>query len=119
MENFIETFKRSLHLWDAFRERDEKVQKLLDDNHLIFFFKKDGDIYGASEDGRMSFACLNDDDESEVIKREVRVHAINLKKSLGGEKSEVMFDRDAMKGVKVLDRDDVESMLHKPKKKRK
>lgn len=119
MENFIETFKRALHLWDTFVERDENVRKLLDDNQLIFFFKKDKEIYGASEDGRMSFACLNDKDEPEAIRREVRVHAINLKKSLGGEKSEVMFDRKAMKDIKVLDRDEVESILHKSKKKNK
>lgn len=119
MENFIETFRQAMKLWDSFTEKDERVQKMLDDNQLIFFFKKNGEIYGASEDGRMSFACINDDEEPESVKREVRVHAMNLSKSFSGEKAEVMFDRDAMSDITVLDRDEIESILHKSKKKKK
>ena len=113
MENHIEAFKNTLSNWNCYLLREDKIQKFIDENQLIFFFEKDGEIYGSSEDGRMAFATMNDKDESKTIKKEIRVLAINLLKSLKDEKSESMFGYKQMKNIKILDRDEVEKTLHK------
>lgn len=113
MENHIEIFKRTLQNWNNYLFQENKIQKFLDENQLIFFFEKDGELYGSSEDGRMAFAVMNDKDESKSIKKEIRVLAVNLLKSIENEKSESMFGIKQMKKIKVLDRDEVEKILHK------
>lgn len=113
MENHIEIFKRTLANWNDYLFQENKIQKFLDENQLIFFFEKDGEIYGSSEDGRMAFATMHDKDEHKSIKNEIRVLAINLVKSLEDEKSESMFSIKQMKKIKVLDREEVEKILHK------
>ena len=118
MENFIETFKRTVAQWESYIERNELIQKLIDSNNLMFFFIKNGNLYGSNEDGRISFATMNDKKESKVIKNEIMVHAYDLEKSTSEDKHEVVLNRKAMKGIKILDRDEAENFLHKKKKKK-
>lgn len=116
MENFIELYKRTQSSWDCFRIAEADIQRLIDGNELIFFFKKGKELFGATEEGRMAFAVMNDKSEDNKLKDEVRVHAVNITKSIDGEKSEASLSREQMSGVKVLEREDVEKAIHKAKK---
>ncbi len=112
MENHIEKFKSTMNIWENYLHKENKIKKFLDENGLIFFFKKDNEIYGSNEDGRMAFATMNDKEESKVIKNEIRVLAINLQKSIDDDKSEKMFNKKDMKNAKVIDREEAEKELH-------
>ena len=116
MENFIELYKRTQSSWDNFNVNEADIHKLIDGNELIFFFKIGKELFGASEDGRMAFATMNDKDEEKKLKDEIRVHAINLTRSMSGEKTESSLSKDQMSKVKILDREEVEKMLHKASK---
>lgn len=116
MENFIELYKRTQSSWDSFRIFEADLQRLIDGSELIFFFKKGKEVFGATEEGRMAFAVMNDKSEDKKLKDDVRVHAINLSKSMGGEKTESSLSREQMSVVKVIDRERAEKLLHKAEK---
>ena len=113
MMNDIENFKNTMATWDSYLLKEDKIQNFFDENELIFFFQKDDNIYGANEDGRLTFATMNDKKEDKRVRNEIRVLAINIVKSINDEKSESMFNMKEMKKIKILDRDEAEKILHK------
>lgn len=113
MMNDIENFKNTMATWDTYLLKENKIQNFFDENELIFFFQKGDNIYGANEDGRLTFATMNDKKEDKKVRDEIRVLAINLVKSINDEKSESMFNMKEMKKIKILDRDEAEKILHK------
>lgn len=113
MMNDIENFKDTMATWNTYLLKEDKIQNFFDENELIFFFQKGDNIYGANEDGRLTFATMNDKKEDKRVRDEIRVLAINLVKSINDEKSESMFNMKEMKKIKILDRDEAEKILHK------
>lgn len=104
--------------WDAqlLKEANEdKLNSLLDGLGLILFFEKDKEIFGAGEDGRVTFAKLkNPDDElPSGWEDEANFSAHNLSKIVKGEMSQNVFDKESMKQIEVIDRDEAFEKLSK------
>lgn len=117
MENFIELYKRTQSSWDKFKVFEADIQRLIDGSELIFFFKKGKEVFGSTEEGRMAFAVMNDKSEDKRLRDDVRVHAINLSKSMGSDKIESSLSREQMSEVKVIDRERAEKILQREGKK--
>lgn len=115
MKNFIERYKETQSAWDSFVLFENSLIKLIEENDLILFFVKGGSVYGTSEDGRMAFATMKDKKEKSKFKNEIRILAINLSKSIDGYKSEATLSKKDLKGIKIIDREEAEKMLLKPK----
>jgi hypothetical protein len=100
-------------------EEQNNIQHLLDSRGMIFFFKKENDYFGAGEDSRVIFARIkNPDDESpDGWAEEASFTADNLTKMMQGEPCQRVFDKDDMKGIKVVDRekiiDELKDVTHK------
>lgn len=92
-----------------------RVEQLIDEEGHVLFFKKDKEIFGATEDGRIVFAKMKNPDE-ELPKDwddEANFSADNLNKKLKGEPAQHVFSKDDLKEIKVIDRDDAVDELHK------
>jgi hypothetical protein len=103
--------------WVDFMENEEvkkQIELLMDGQSLIFFFKKDNDIYGSGEDGRLTFARMkNPTEDGKDWKKEANFMAINLSRTLKGEKVHNIFASKDLNKIKVLDKDDALSELAK------
>lgn len=90
-------------------EGESNIRHLIDSQGLILFFKKDGDYFGAGEDGRIVFARIKnpDEDTPEGWEDEASFTASNLTKMLNGEPGQQVFNSDSIKKIKVVDVDDV------------
>jgi hypothetical protein len=104
-------FRDIMDVWDEIlneEHKDGKIESLLDGNGNILFFKKDGDIFGAGEDSRVVFAKLKnpDDDLPQGWTKEANFTADNLTRTIKGEPSRHVFNKDDLKDIKVMDRDE-------------
>ena len=84
---------------------EAKLNSMLEE--FVFYFKKDGEIFGAGEDSRIVFAKMKQPDQ-ETPKgwaAEASFSAINLHKSIQGESSQRIFDQDDLKSIKIIDQD--------------
>ena len=96
-------------------DAEKRVQSIIDGEGFVMFFKKEGDIYGASEDSRIIFAKMKNPDE-ELPKDwddDASFSAHNMNKILRGEPSEHVFRKKDFKELKVVDKDDVVQELKK------
>lgn len=91
------------------KESQENLKNYLDNQGLIIFFKKDGEIYGGNESARVVFARMKHPDEEydKDWKKQASFSATNLEKLVQGEPSSHMFDQDDMKNIKIIDQKDV------------
>ena len=84
---------------------------------LIFFFEKDGDIYGGTENDRVVFANMkNPTDMPKGWKEEASFGAINLSKMLkdepdGEEEQHSLFMYKDLKNIHVLDQNEARKKL--------
>ena len=92
-----------------------RVEQLIDEAGYVLLFRKDKEIFGAGEDGRIIFAKLKNPDEElpKDWKEEANFSADNLNKKLKGEPAQHVFSKDDLKEIKVMDRDDAIDELHK------
>lgn len=99
------------------QENEDSIRSLIDGQGLVLFFKKDDEYFGTGEDGRIVFARIkNPDDETpEGWEDEASFVACNLNKMAQGENSQHVFNRDAIKKLKVVDADEVIDKLSKVK----
>lgn len=99
----------------CFNEADNEsnIKQIIDGHGMVFFFKKDDDFFGVGEEGRISFARIkNPDNESpDGWEDDASFTAFNISKMVNGEVSQSVFDKDSIKNIKVVDRDDVISEL--------
>lgn len=90
-----------------FKEEDmkDKVKSMIEGQGFVLFFKKDDDIYGSTEDGRMVFASLKtpDKDLPKGWEKEASFTAFNLSKTLRKENPETIFSYKDLPKIKVLD----------------
>lgn len=99
---------------------ETQIEALLNGQNLIMFFKKDGKIYGAGEDGRLTFARMKDkkdDDVSQEWRKEANFSAIDLGRALEGVKTFNVFAYKDLKDIQVIDRDKAKIALEKLAKK--
>ena len=112
------TFRHLMDLWDhSVNEENNrsKIESLLDVNKLLLFFKKDGDVFGSGEDARVTFAKMKkpDEDLPSGWVEEASFTAKNLTKELEGNPSNHVFGHKDLKDMKVIDREEAESILNK------
>ena len=92
-----------------------RVESMID-NDYVLLFKKGDDIFGGGEDSRVIFAKMkdpNDEDAPSGWAEEASFSADNLIKKLKGEPAQHVFDKDDLKKIKIIERDDAVDELHK------
>ena len=91
----------------------ENIDKFIDKNELILFFKKNDSIFGAPEDSRVIFAKLKSDDDDMPTnwKDEANFIAMNLMSSLDKDPVENMFSYKDLNDIKVLDKDTIVNLI--------
>lgn len=95
-------------------EEDEKsVEDLINKNGMILFFTRDDDVFGSSEEDRISFAKLKDKDPEET-----EFSAINLIKSLlNNDIISNLFQKSDLSKIKVCDKEEAVKKIIKRKEK--
>ncbi len=85
---------------------DSKINSLLDNHDFTLFFKKDNEIFGSKEEGRVVFAKLktSDSDVPDGWFEEANFSADNLSRLINGEESTHLFGKKDLSKIKVLDR---------------
>lgn len=111
-------FRKLMDLWDeaVLQEKHaNKVNGIIEINGLIFFFVKDGEVYGASEEGRLVFAKMKDPHDKDLDDRLSSFAAYSLKKALAGHEVSRVFGKKDLKTIKVISQDKaVELLSNKP-----
>lgn len=101
------TFRDLIDLWDEQVEKYQKerqIRNLVDGQGMLLFFKCNGDIFGAGEDGRVVFARIkNPDKEDKEWGEEASFSALNLTKTVAGERSSSIFGKKDLDKIKVID----------------
>lgn len=93
-----------MDLWDE-SLNISKLTSMLDGNSFILFIKKGDDVFGCSENGRLTFARMKDPAEEENLD-DASFLAMNLKKMLAGdEDKEKLFTKKDLEDIEILDRD--------------
>lgn len=92
-----------------------RVDALIDQSGHILFFKKDGDVFGATEDSRVIFAKMKnpDDDMPADWENEASFSADNLNKKIRGEPGQHVFHKEDFKNMEIIDREDAVKELKK------
>lgn len=98
-------------------EKRNRLRMLLDGSNLLFFFRYKGDIYGASEASRVTYAKLKDpqdEDNTLAWRKEVNFTATNLNRCIDGEDNQTVFSNKDLKDIHVMsDKSQIEKMLTK------
>jgi hypothetical protein len=107
-------FRSLLDLWDNIKDKFNN-KCLLEDNNLIFFFKKDKVLYGASENSRLTFARMkNPDSDEKEWSKDATFSAYSLEED---KPSEILFGAKDLDKIKVIDQKKAEKELSKKGKK--
>lgn len=108
------SFREILDIWDENKDK-LKIKVLLEDNGLVFFFKKDNVIYGATENNRLTFSRIkNPEKEDEKWSKEASFTAINLEDK---ELSKNIFGKKDIDQIEIIDQEKAEKQLNKKGKK--
>lgn len=116
-KNFSDDYKNTQAIWDNYIFVENKIKKLIDEHDLMLFFKKDGDIYGTNEEGRLSYATMLDKNENKNVKKELRFSAYNLSQSMTDELKQYVFTYKDVKKIKknIISQEKAEEELSKNK----
>ena len=111
-------FRHLMDLWDGVVQRENNVQAIIDGNGLIVFFLKDGDVYGAPEEGRLVFAKMKnpDEEDEEDWATEASFAAFRLKDALEGREIARVFQQKDLKTLKVISQEKAVELLTTKKK---
>jgi hypothetical protein len=90
-------------------EELNKLKHVVDMHGLVLFFKRGDSYFGAGEDSRVIFARLKkpDEDMSKGWEDEASFTALNLSKLAKGHPAQHVFDKEDIKKIKVMDKDEV------------
>lgn len=116
------SFRQLMDLWDdslAEQDLENKVRSLVDGSEFVLFFKKDDNVFGSSEENRVTFARLKNPEGADTAsgwKEEATFMAINLSNVVKGEPTQSVFAKKDLKKIEVLDRDDAFTILLKQAK---
>lgn len=117
------SFRQLMDLWDvdmAINELSDKVNALINSPAFICFFEKNGDIYGITEDSRVTFARLKtkDPEMPDGWEDEATFMGINLSKLVRNEGSpQSVFTYKDIKNIAIVEKEDAEKKLFKQSKK--
>jgi len=105
-----EEFRNWIDAWEEHcvdNEKKNQIKMLIDGQNLVFFFKHDGDVFGAPEQHRVVFARMKQPDEetSKEWIKDAHFTAINLSKVVTGRPAEAIFYSNDLKSVDVVDKD--------------
>lgn len=108
--------------FSKFRELMDKWDKSCNiflENDLCLFFKKEKEIYGATENSRITFARMKNPEskEDEDWKKDATFVAYDLEKTEGDNKSISVFSSEDVSKLKVITMDQAEKELEKKGKK--
>jgi len=105
-------FRDLMDRWDA-------SFRLFEESDLCLFFKKDGVLYGATEDGRINFARIKNPEskEDEAWSKDANFSAYDLEKTSDGNKSMSLFSASDVDKLKMLSQEQAEKELEKKGKK--
>lgn len=106
--------------YNNFREFiDRREKKLLKESDLCLFFKKDGIIYGATENSRITYARMKNPEskEDEAWKKEATFTAYDLEKSADGTKVKSVFNSEDADKLVPIDQERAEKEMEKKGKK--
>lgn len=78
---------------------EEKLSDFIDG--LIFFFKKDNIIYGATEESRLIFAQIKNPEKDDIIS-DINFSAYNLNKLAKGKEEESVFSKKDAEKIKII-----------------
>jgi hypothetical protein len=94
-----------------------EVDKILDDDELCMYFTMGDDIFGAPEESRLIFAKVKDPkDEDRGSLKDAMFGAIDLLRSMAGEKTARLFSMKDVPKIKVIDKKELASLLRRKKK---
>lgn len=99
------SFRTLLNKWDNIKEDFDK-NCVIEDNGLVFFFKKEGKLYGAPEQSRLTFAKMKNpnEDEKEFCK-DATFKAFDLDSK--DEKKELIFTIKDLDEIEVMDKSEI------------
>jgi hypothetical protein len=107
-------FRKLLDQWDEVKNKFNK-KCLIEDNDIVFFFKKDKILYGASEDSRLTFARMkNPDKEDKKWSKDATFSAYDLEKE---KPTETVFGKKDIDEIKIIDQEKAKKHLDKKGKK--
>lgn len=109
--NIVEKWKKAL--FEAISNDKKTKAKNLVDN-LMFFFSFKGEPYGASENSRVTYAKMkddNDEDNTKSWRKEANFSAANLKKCLDGEETQTIFSIKDLDDIKVINKEKALKLL--------
>lgn len=108
-------FRELLDLWDIKKESLE-TKSLIEDNELVFFFKKDNKIFGANENNRLTFAKMKNPDKKErPWAEEATFSALDLEDK---ELNKLIFSKKDLDSIKIISQKEAEKKLSKKKGKK-
>lgn len=94
-------------LWETAVKKDKL--KALVDNNLVFFFKKNNELFGCPEESRLVFARLKnpDEDSNKAWAKEAAFLALNLSKALEAEEPpKTLFYQKDLNDLNIIDKDE-------------
>lgn len=107
-------FRQLIDKWDEVKNKFNK-KCLMEDNDIVFFFKKDKTIYGGSENSRLIFARMkNPEDGDEKWSKDATFSAYDLEQE---KPSETVFNKQDLDKIKIIDQEKAEKELYKKGKK--
>jgi len=99
-------FRILMNKWDNIKEDFEK-NCIIEDNNLVFFFKKEGKLYGAPEQSRLTFAKMKNPNEDE---KEFCADATFKGFELNSEeKKELIFTYKDLDKIEVVDKSEIKN----------
>lgn len=105
------SFRELMDKWDTHR-------KLILENDLCLFFKKDGKLYGTTETGRITFARMKnpESDDDKAWRKDATFTAYDLEKTAEGDEKASVFGLADIVDIKMVDEDEAKKILKKKHK---
>ena len=100
-------------------DRWDEARRLMLEQDLCLFFRKDGRLYGATETGRITFARMKNPESKEdrAWMKDASFSAYDLEKSADGEEVASVFSAADLPDIKTVDEDEANRILKKKGKK--
>lgn len=101
-----------IKLWEQ-NDKKSKIKNLID-NNLVFFFKKNNELFGCPEDSRLIFAKLKHPDEeyNNAWAKEAAFLALNLSKALSAEETpKMLFYKKDLDGLDIVDKSEIDKLF--------
>lgn len=102
-------FRELMDKWDA-------AARLFEENDLCMFFKRDGVVYGVTENGRITYATIKNPESKKdaSMMKDASMVFYNLEEKGDGDKPvRIVVGSDSLKDFKPIDQETAEKILGK------